>query len=373
MKCARIIAVFLAIAGFTVGLATAAVAACDLTGRPQNAMERRLFDDAADGRFDQLSPLTAAMIAGGVEDADSLLRYQRKVVVLVEELRRSGEVAGSPREKAEAIFAFLHRRVLYGGYDLASTDLRRVLDQGRFNCVSATVLFNHFATVFGLDCRGLEMPGHAMSRVRLAGETLDVETTCPGWFRGSSDPWQPSATSGKTIGAASSSADHAKAREVSPVQMAAMIYYNRGVDFLAEKRFADAAVCNAKSLRLDPTNATARGNLLATINNWAIALGDSRHFAEAVTLLRQGLAMDSRFEAFSQNFVHVHHQWSESLCGEGRFQEALALLSRAAAEMPDREYFRRAQVDVRERWAKSATAQHSAEPWIYVKNVGAAD
>ena len=35
-----------------------------------------------------------------------------------------------------------------------------------------------------------------------------------------------------------------------------MIYYNRGVDLLAEKRFAEAAAANAKALRLDPTNAT---------------------------------------------------------------------------------------------------------------------
>ena len=67
--------------------------------------------------------------------------------------------------------------------------------------------------------------------------------------------------------------DRSKAREVSPIQMAAMIYYNRGVDLLAEKRFAEAAAANAKALRLDPANATARGNLLATINNWSIELG----------------------------------------------------------------------------------------------------
>ncbi len=368
MQRARFIAVFLAIVGFV----SAADGACDCTGRPQNPMEQRLFATAADGRLDELSPLAAAMIAGGVEDADSLLRYERKVVLLVEELRGSGSVAGSPREKAEAIFAFLHRRVLHGGYDLSCTDLRRVLDEGRFNCVSATVLFNHFAAAFGLDCRGLEMPGHAMSRVQLPGGAFDVETTCPGGFHGSSGPQCASAASGKTIGAAAA-ADRAKAREVSPVQMAAMIYYNRGVDFLSEKRFAEAAACNAKSLRLDPTNATARGNLLATINNWAIALGDSGHFAEAVELLRQGLAMDSHFEAFAQNFVHVHHQWADSLCGEGRFEEALSVLSRAATEMPRCEYLHRAQDDIRGRWAKSVAAKPPTEPWIYVKNADSPD
>ena len=43
-----------------------------------------------------------------------------------------------------------------------------------------------------------------------------------------------------------------EARQVSPIQLAAMIYYNRGVDLLGEKRFAEAARANAKALRLIP-------------------------------------------------------------------------------------------------------------------------
>ena len=106
----------------------------------------------------------AALVAGGVDD-DCFHRYEQKAAALADELRRSGKVAGTPRQRAEAVFEFLHRRVFYGGYDLAYTDLRRVLDEGRFNCISATVLFNYLAGELGLDCRGLEMPGHAMSRL----------------------------------------------------------------------------------------------------------------------------------------------------------------------------------------------------------------
>jgi tetratricopeptide (TPR) repeat protein len=132
-----------------------------------------------------------------------------------------------------------------------------------------------------------------------------------------------------------------------------MIYYNRGVDLLAEKRFADATAVNAKALRLDPQNATARGNLLATINNWSIELGNRQQFAEAIDLLREGLAMDARFAAFAQNYVHVHHLWVEHLCREGRFAEAIEILSRAAAEMPDRDYLRKAQSQVQQSWAEA--------------------
>ena len=110
-------------------------------------------------------------------------------------------------------------------------------------------------------------------------------------------------------------------RQVSEVELVATIYYNRGVDLLAEKRFADAAAANAKAVRLDPENATAKGNFLATINNWAIDLGTSGEYEKAAELLRLGLAADPGYEAFRSNYVQLFRQWSEHslpqrpLCG----------------------------------------------------------
>jgi tetratricopeptide (TPR) repeat protein len=349
-------------------------------GRPQNSLEKRLFADAADGRLDEFSPLEAALVAGGVDNADELRRYEQKAKSLADELRQSDDSAG-PREQIETVFDFMHRQVLCGGYDLAATDLRVVLDQGRFNCISATVLFNYFAGELGLKCRGLEMPSHAMSRVLLPEGPVDVETTCPRWFQLAGDLRQQTAAASENNAeplwcsrpgcqgrrdacTTNGSPTAQKAREVSPSQLAAMIYYNRGVDLLTEKRFAEAAAANVKSLRLDPNNLTARGNLLATINNWSIHLGDSEHFAEAVDLLRRGLAIDRKFDAFAQNYVHVHHQWAEHLCREGRFEEALTILSRAVAEMPDHDYLRRAQSDVQRRWTRAIASTQQDGPLL---------
>lgn len=345
------------------GFATAAEVAADFAGRPDNALEARFFADAADGRLDEFSPLGAALVAGGVDDADELRRYEQKAESLANELRQSLDDDSSRREQVETIFEFMHRRVLRGGYDLAVTDLRVMLDQGRFNCVSATVLFNFFCGELGLECRGLEMPSHAMSRVLLADGPIDVETTCPRWFHLAGDLPRQTAAVSKTIGAAAWD-DRSKAREVSPSQLAAMVYYNRGVDLLTEKRFAEAAAANAKALRLDRSNAVARSNLLATINNWSIELGNDGYYAEAISLLRQGLAMDRRFEPFGQNYVHVHHQWVEHLCGKGHFDQALAILARAKAEMPDREYLRRAETDVHRRRATAVASTPQSGPLL---------
>jgi tetratricopeptide (TPR) repeat protein len=287
-------------------------------------LEERLFADAADGHLDEFSLLAAALVASGVEKPDVLRQYLDQQAGLVDELRRAAKPTATPRQQAQAVFEFMHGCMLVGGYQADCTDLRAALDDGRFNCVSASVLFNCLAGEVGLAVCGLESPGHTASRLKLPDGPLDVETTYPGWFR--------------LIGQAEPQAEplqRPQSHEVSQIEMLAMIYYNRGVELLAQGRFAQAAAANAKALLLDPDSATAWGNLLATINNWAIALGGSGHYAEAVELLGAGLRLDPRFEAFGSNYLYVHHEWVEHLCRCGRYAEALHVLGRAAAEMPD--------------------------------------
>ncbi|MFW5692677.1 MAG: transglutaminase family protein [Thermoguttaceae bacterium] len=270
-------------------------------------IERSLFADAADGKLEQHSLLVATLVASGVESPEVLDHYQRQIEEYAAELKQSGALTGSGREDTEAVFNFLHRRILLGGYRIDCTDLRTALDEGRYNCVSASVLFQCLAERCGLTVRGLEMPGHAMSRVYLAEEVLDVETTCAAWFRLMDDPKRQAQSVRETLGTTPAGRD-VSAREISSVGLVAMVYYNRGVDLLAKGRYAEAALANAKALVLDPGNQTARGNLLATVNNWAIALGQSGRLAEAVGLLEAGLTFAPHYEPFTLNLAHVQYQ-----------------------------------------------------------------
>jgi tetratricopeptide (TPR) repeat protein len=319
---------------------------------PIGPLEKRLFADAADGRWHEHTLLAAALLASGVDHPETLHRYQRQVAELVDELRRSGEVAGPPLERAQAIFEFMHRRILIGGYQLDHTDLSAVLDRGRFNCVSASVLFNCLAGEFGLRTCGLEIPGHAMSRLLFQDGHFDVETTCPTWFRLRHDPQKQAELVRQSLGLRPDQA-RSQPREVSDVELVATIYYNRGIDLLSQKRFAEAAAANAKALRLDPGSVTARGNLLATLNNWAIDLATAGDYPRAAGLLARGMQLDSGYETFRANFVHVHYQWIEDLCRRRRFQDALDLLATAAQALPADPYFKQAKLDIYRRWAQA--------------------
>jgi tetratricopeptide (TPR) repeat protein len=295
--------------------------------------------------------LTAALVASGLNEPEAVCSYQVRFEELVLELDRSLIQGLTAKAKYEAIFDFLHRRILTGGYELNCTDLTQAFDEGRFNCVSASVLFNCLASRFGLEARAVEVPGHAMSRLVFEDGTIDVETTYPGWFRLADDPEKRAELTERRLGFCPTDRRRTgQIREVSDIEFVATIYYNRGIDLLGEKRFAEALAANAKAVRLDPGNDTARGNLLATLNNWAIDLGSAGRFAEAARLLTLGIQIDPDYDVLKGNHVHIYIQWAESLCQEGNYQMAVRLLAAASREQPDNPHFEKAQLDVHRRW-----------------------
>lgn len=315
-------------------------------------LEVRLFDDAIDSKWDHHSLILAALIAGGVDDAERLAQAMDRFETLVRKAAASIETGAAAEVRARQLFDFMHREVLVNGYELECTDLAATLEHGKFNCVSSTVLFNCLAARFGLDAVGIELPGHAMSRLHLAGKDVDVETTCPAWFSLQHDPKRRAALIAKTIGVDLQAPGARPGREVSSVELVAMIYYNRGVDLLTVQHFSEAAAANAKALRLDPSSETARGNLLATLNNWAITVGSGREYERAIDLLKQGMSLDPHYETFAANYVHLYYQWSETLCTEREYDEALAVLRQADPAMLGPDRLAQLRQRVYRRWAR---------------------
>ncbi len=320
-------------------------------------LEVRLFDDAIDSKWDCHTLLEAALIAGGVRDAKRLEASTDRFDRLVHKAAGSIEKDTQAEGLAKKLFDFMHREILVSGYELECTDLAATLTHGHFNCVSSTVLYNCLAARFGLNPVGMELPGHAMSRLHLDGKHVDVETTCPAWFRLQHDPKRRAALIAKTIGADPHASGIRLGREVSPVELVAMIYYNRGVDLLTARRFAEAAAANAKALRLDPSSATARGNLLATLNNWAIMVGASQEFEQAIDLLQQGLNLDPHYETFAANYVHLYYQWAETLCAQHDYEAALDVLGGANAELLGSDRLSQMRQRVYRRWAREMIQQ----------------
>lgn len=335
------------------------------------ALEKAALDDAVDGRWDDGDQFRAALVAEGNRTPEEIALYEAQLDRIVKDITRRLENTtpsepGSEPIKTQVIFQYLHRRVLTSGYDINCTDPAEVLQTGKFNCVSATVLFNTVGERLGLQVCGLEMPGHALSRVKF--DTLkepafiDLETTCPNWFSLQSESARRAATQEKIASSMNSPSplplpsvvnseqpaanaeevaqltDLSKQlREVTPVQLIATVYYNQGVDYLNAKQYARAAAVNLKALHLDVQSDTAWGNLMATINNWAIdcATVKKPRFDLAATLLDYGVAMDETYEKFRINQRHVYFHWIRSLALEGRYDDAMLVFHHADKRLPN--------------------------------------
>jgi len=321
-------------------------------------LEAAMLADAADGRLDNHTLLAAALIASGVNNRPTLHRHEMAFGAIVQKLKDELAESSSLADKAELVFRFMHTKLLFGGYAFSSTDLRETLQNGKYNCLTATILYNCLANEVGLPACALESPGHVLSRVFLPDGFLDVETTCPRWFQMSSRPVEQTQHVGQTVGIAGGPPAR-PLREASELELVAMVYYNRGVDMLSAGRFAEAAAANLKSLRLCPNSPASRGNLLATINNWAIELARQHQFAEAAQLLRLGMASDPTFQTFMVNYVYLHQQWTAQLCQQGRADQAIRMLQQQAALFPEEPFFAQAAAGLQ---LRQQTSNRHIEP-----------
>jgi tetratricopeptide (TPR) repeat protein len=297
-----------------------------------SALELELFHDLQDGRLDRHDLLSAALIACGVHDPAMLEHYAAVFQQFVE--RRTAErcVELSPQARAAMLLESLHRELLSGGYDRCCTDLPAVFDQGRFNCVSATILWQCLSERFDLDSTVCELPGHMNARLLIGGGPVEVETTCPRWFALADDPAGRRRALQQANG--QPAAELGSIRFLDTAGVIAAIYYNRGIDLLEATHYAEAVAANAKAHRLDPGSAIARRNLLATINNWALWLAGQQQYGRACQLLAAARGMAPEHAPFQVNYVALHQQWIDALVAAGETSEARQLAQRLQAERP---------------------------------------
>ncbi len=309
-----------------------------------NSVEAAMIQDSRDNSFDRFTLLEAAIIAGGTTEQSALDNYKQKYRNCVYQIARLMPTNSQAIAKARILLEYMHRE-LFKDYLLESSNVASIFDSGIYNCVTGTALFNSFARQFGVKAEALELPGHAMSRIYLEdGTHYDVETTCAIWFQLRDYPGKQEQVIARMLeaGVASQVADDPVVRrQINDVELVAKLYYNRGVSLLNKEDYSGALQCNAKALSLDSQSYTAKGNFLATINNWAISESKDEHYDVAMNLLRQGMAIDPQYPIFKNNHIHIYHQWIEKMCKQSRFDEALRLSRQAISEAPSEEHFRK--------------------------------
>lgn len=147
-------------------------------------LERELASDYADGKLDRFTLLEAALIVSGARDRAELGKLLARARELELIIRAAHEKTGAKteRRRAEVLFEVLHRE-LFEVYGPSFNDVTATLREGRYNCVSASLVFNAMCERFGIRTAGVDEPSHVYSLVYADGAEIEVETTTDGGFR----------------------------------------------------------------------------------------------------------------------------------------------------------------------------------------------
>lgn len=246
-----------------------------------------LLGKANDGRLEQIDFVGAALIAGGVADECELSGwldvYSHHRDALLGSLPSGPSIA-----RLRAIHDGLHEQIFKGRYDAAASDLRLALAKGDFNCLSALVLFVDLCESADLPMEIWLTRGHVFLRVVCDAEVLELEPATPQWnIR--------MAARRLTLSA------NRAARRITPIELLGKFFYNRGVELLKDRQFAEGIELLTTSLALDPADVDARANLVAGLNNWAVDHLQSSRYDDAAALIEQGLSLDPAFAPLIAN------------------------------------------------------------------------
>jgi len=134
---------------------------------------------------------------------------------------------------------YLHRNV-FTSYSLMQTRVDTVFTNGRFNCVSSSVLYMLLAKSIGLNVSGVKTIDHAFVMVHIDGEDIDVETTSrhgfdPGNRREFHDEF------GRITGFVYVPAQNYHDRQtITPIELVSLIMSNRISELESRNRFPEA-------------------------------------------------------------------------------------------------------------------------------------
>ena len=305
-------------------------------------LERALLEDAADRRFQKLGSLDAALIASGATDPTELARARELL------LARFTVIAKHlPREPAKAgrvLLRALHegsreRPALLRAYDPEATTLLDILESGRFNCVSATVLYLLAAEHAGLVAHPVLLPSHARAELEVSSHaTVTVETTSPRGF----DP--PPATLAEIT--ARMRPQHAGGavvlypnEEGTCVDLPALlgaVYLNRAIQARARGKLSTAQALERLAQPLATRQAASvlrqvRASTLSELAMYQLGRGET---LEALALFEEAARLSTGMpqeRAFLQNVFAVAQRHLQALAEEGEEKPLLQFPERFAA------------------------------------------
>lgn len=218
----------------------------------------------------QVSVPEAMLIAEGVQEPAARERYRATLAAIQAAAARKIKRRHKPQKRAKVLFDYLHKHVLKR-YE-ASATLAQTLDQGIYNCVTATTLFYLLARAQEVPVQLMVTPVHVFAYVVTENQKWRIEATDPKRGFGFEEDMEEAIAYLLTYKLITSEdltllgreiiydEYFSEATEMRSESLVAVAYHNVGVRFLEKEDLPQAFYAFEKAARMD-TSAAYRGGL----------------------------------------------------------------------------------------------------------------
>lgn len=274
--------------------------------------------------------------ASGITDAARRSAYEATLGSWLVEIHEEISAKSSPYRKAKKLHQALHARILRH-YEATADGLDAVLDQGVYNCLSASLLYGLLARAFGLEAQIVQIPSHVYVRVFVEQRRIEVESTSRGGFdlrlrpealaEGGSDPGTFS-NAGMGL---SLSAVAAPPESIELEQAVGFLWHNRGRRALDRGEALAAARDFLEEAKLEPSG-TVRSEAVGVYLARAFRLAyESGAFEEAYRIAEIGVRIFPGETTARDRLLAAALKQVEVDADLGRLEEAERRLDQAAS------------------------------------------
>ncbi len=267
-----------------------------------------LTTDIEDGSLDEFSKIEAAFIISGARDHNRLQQGLQWFEDLIADIQSKNLIGFDKVASAEKLFLYFHSTWLET-YKEKATTLFDIKDQRRYNCVSATVLYNLTCDQLQLSTKAFETPTHVYTIFTNFTEHVMVENTTSMGFNIMKNldnysrylaQYYPDQMALKIGLDKLYYHENSKGREINNTELLGLICYN-----------------------------------LAISNSEKINFAEAYNYVELAQLFNSDSRSNRRFE------INLYYNWGQQLFNKKNFFQAFDVTADAFYRYPDNDDFKK--------------------------------
>jgi len=328
LMCFLVILTNLMLSGTAVGFN-----AQDLPPDEFTPLELSFFADLADGVLQEFDHFDAFLIASGIVDADTFYACRQQLKSIRKQLTAGIDRNSDPYILGKTLLLRLHDQVFKEYVETASF-ARVLLDKGKYNCLSSSILYYLTARDLGLAVSGVLVPNHTFCVLSDPRGDKRIETTLRYGF----DPGRIEVEQLKQMirYVCVPEAVYKEEKFVAWRELLSLLYTNNLdlAGFVVRDDYEDYLPRFRKALLFDPQNKVFKDNMLVCLNNLAVLSLETGELEKAHAFILQGRALETSESTFKTFEVQYYNQSATKRADIADFRGAVQFIREGLQTYP---------------------------------------